>query len=238
MELEKIMHSIGNRFNKKQIKLNFPKAPTEQLYDAISEGNLDKTKNLLLNKEVDPNYINCLNYTPLMIAILKVSKSKDLVKILLENNADPNLKANGRITPIYLAVWLNKIDILEILIMYGAVLDFNYQDQYGLNLLEKARHLGHQKMENVLLKYFELQKKQKDDLLDSMLIKFKQSFNNVKPYQYYLSEFSSNIQLQQPKNRFSYNELTKEETQFMQTSSNNDRPDVLINLLKSKYSIA
>ncbi len=117
------------------------------LYQAVSDFNFNKVK-FFLKQNINPNII-VYGYSLLMMAILQNKQNNlSLVKLLLSYNADPNIQTLPQYTPLYVAIWFGKYDILLALLEHGANLDENYEDNFGGKLLHTA----------VLYQYVEISK--------------------------------------------------------------------------------
>lgn len=82
-------------------------------------------------KNIDGNS----NYgTPLMAAVFK--KDKNIVKILLDNNADPNIIDSNGTTAMHYATMFQNYDIVKLLI--GAKADFTIKDNTGKSAIDFA----------------------------------------------------------------------------------------------------
>ena len=73
--------------------------------------------------------------TPLMAATVK--KNSNLVKLLLENNANPNLTDQNNSTALHFSVIFNQQEIIELLIKYKA--NPNIKDNRGNTALDYAK---------------------------------------------------------------------------------------------------
>lgn len=117
------------------------------LYQAVTNGDLNKVKKFL-KQNINPNIV-INGYSLLMIAILNnMQNNLPLVELLLSYNADPNIKSLNKYTPLYVAIWFGKYDLLLTLLEHGANLDKNYEDHLGAKLLHTA----------VLYQYLEITK--------------------------------------------------------------------------------
>lgn len=89
-----------------------------ELIYAAARGDARKVKELL-KKGTNPNVKDDLHgYTPLHEASLKCFS--DIVEMLLENSADPNIGDNSGFTPLHLAVISGCEKVVSILLKYGA----------------------------------------------------------------------------------------------------------------------
>ena len=76
---------------------------------------------------------------------------KDLVELLLDNHADPNIKENGGWTPIHLAALSGDQDIVEMLLEHGV--DLNIKDNGGKTPLHLAVVRNNQVIVDMLLEH-------------------------------------------------------------------------------------
>lgn len=97
---------------------------TSPLSNAVRNSNYDMVK-LLLDFHADPNtYYN--EETALTLAIFQRCTStrpilEAIIQLLLEHNADPNLKNKQGVSPLLIALsWKNKRNIVEQLLKHGA----------------------------------------------------------------------------------------------------------------------
>ena len=84
--------------------------------------------------------------TPLMAASVK--KNNYLVKLLLENNANPNLTDQNNSTALHFAVIFNQQEIIELLIKYKA--NPNIKDNRGNTALDYAKITNNNKIIQLL----------------------------------------------------------------------------------------
>ena len=89
-----------------------------KLHDAVLEGDVEMTKNLLLTQsssvnEADDRLWN--GRTPLHLAVLR--GRADLVDLLLRNGADPTACDNHGNTPLH---WCGHTETIELLAEHGA----------------------------------------------------------------------------------------------------------------------
>ena len=113
------------------------------LTEAISQGNAEEVQRLLVMDKADINRPDghYSPQTPLIAAIAK--KDITIFKLLIEHGADVNKKADG-IYPIHAACRMCSLEIVEILISKGSLV--NVMDNYGylpitiaLNGIKSAR---------------------------------------------------------------------------------------------------
>jgi ankyrin repeat protein len=84
--------------------------------------------------------------TPLMAATVK--KNNYLVKLLLENNANPNLTDQNNSSALHFAVIFNQQEIIELLIKYKA--NPNIKDNRGNTALDYAKITNNNKIIQLL----------------------------------------------------------------------------------------
>ncbi len=105
---------------------NSTKKTSNDLYNAAEIGDVENTK-FLIKDNYDVNYScenNCKGWTPLMIA--SANGHKEIVSILLENGADPNIQNELGRTALQYAVRYEFIEIIQMLLDYKA--DPNLKD--------------------------------------------------------------------------------------------------------------
>ena len=84
--------------------------------------------------------------TPLMAATIK--KNSYLTKLLLENNADPNLSDKNNSTALHYSVIFNQEKIIELLMKYNAKSDI--KDNRGNTAQDYAKIIGNNKIIQLL----------------------------------------------------------------------------------------
>ena len=84
--------------------------------------------------------------TPLMAAAIK--KNSYLTKLLLENNADPNLSDQNNSTALHYSVIFNQEKIIELLMKYKANTDL--KDNRGNTAQDYAKIIGNNKIIQLL----------------------------------------------------------------------------------------
>ena len=84
--------------------------------------------------------------TPLMAATVK--KNSNLVKLLLENNANPNLTDQNNSTALHFSVIFNQQEIIELLMKHKA--DPNIKDNRGNTALDYAKITNNNKFIQLL----------------------------------------------------------------------------------------
>lgn len=89
-------------------------------------------------------------FTPLGLACY--FGQRDLVALLLQKGADPNLPSNNtfRISPLHSACAISDVALAELLLEHGA--DVNAEQQQGITPLHSAAHNGKTELVKLLLK--------------------------------------------------------------------------------------
>lgn len=127
--------------------------PTEKEYELITEsekGGQDKVLSLL-NEGINPNVQDWYGMTPLHYATQ--NGHLKIVKILLLNKAEVDLKDYDERTALHLAVHFDHLDIAEYLVQHYA--DVNAKDIYGLSPLFYSCAYGDYLMTDMFLFYTE-----------------------------------------------------------------------------------
>ncbi len=94
-------------------------------------------------KNIDGNS----NYgTPLMASVFK--KDKNIVKILLDNNANPNIPDNNGTTAMHYATMFQNYEIVQLLIDANA--DFSMKDNTGKSAIDFAIAYNDKKLKDLL----------------------------------------------------------------------------------------
>ena len=119
-------------------------------FEAASTGDLKTVK---IELEKNPGLINSFSedgFTALGLA--SFFSRTDVVKILLESGADPNIASNNsfKVTPLHSACAISNYDIVEILIKNGA--NVNAKQMQGVTPLHSAAHNGQTKIAKFLIK--------------------------------------------------------------------------------------
>ena len=110
----------------------------QALYKAITGNNIEQVAKLLKDS-ADANYTisaGAFNMTMLNAAI-NVSRNKNIVELLLKNNADVNAKDAFNTTALMYAVASGNKELVELLISYGA--DVKASDGQGNTVLSAAK---------------------------------------------------------------------------------------------------
>lgn len=115
---------------------------------AAMHNKLDEVK-LLLEHNTDPNFIGWSGKAPLHSAVAE--KHVEIVQILLQNGADPNIESHGDyLRPLHYAAEADHLEILNLLLENGA--DPNLKDSRGLTPLDIAKKFNHLEIEQLLIK--------------------------------------------------------------------------------------
>ena len=91
------------------------KLGSELLFLSISSGDIHNVIHLIEEDEVDINTPNINGKTALHFAVL--AQNLNLVELLLQYNAEPNVKDNYEVgfnTPLHLAADLNLLNMMEL----------------------------------------------------------------------------------------------------------------------------
>ena len=119
-----------------QLGIRFP----SDICDAAIKGNVSTVKALLDEGIVDPNYQNRNRQTPLLLASFK---QLEVVKLLLEKGANPNIADKSNLTPLLKAATGGDNEIVNKLIEYGAKINHQGGEMNDTALHKAAlyRHL-------------------------------------------------------------------------------------------------
>lgn len=116
----------------------------ERLITAARYDKINEVKELI--KKVDINYQDKKQST----ALLEASEmdNYEIVKLLLENGADPNIIDDRKVSPLEIASQKNHIEIVKILLQYKA--NVNNKNIHGQNGLHYAAFFNHDKVIKLL----------------------------------------------------------------------------------------
>ena len=108
-------------------------ADADSLFDAVVTGDLAEVKRLVVSCGVDPNVKDNDGRTPLHRAAKR--GHVDIVKLLLEHGANPNIQENKYgYTPLHVAVKNCHVDVVRVLLEHGA--DPTIRDNEGRTPLD------------------------------------------------------------------------------------------------------
>ena len=109
------------------------------LHFAVNGGHCSIVNFLLGNKGVCPDAVNSNNETPLFIAVKK--DYKPVIGLLLQFNADPNVRCKERNTVLHIAVERNDKKMVQTFLKYGA--DPNIRNLEGVRPQDIATWRGY-----------------------------------------------------------------------------------------------
>lgn len=120
--------------------------------DILEAASIGEKDSLIRLIEKEPDKINLFSidgFTPLGLA--SFFGHKELVKILLNNEADPNIAANNsfKVTPLHSACAVSNYEIAQLLIKNGA--DVNAKQMQGVTPLHSAAHNGQTNLVRLLI---------------------------------------------------------------------------------------
>lgn len=118
------------------------------LHGAVNAGQIDLVHNLVVQDDVDINEKAAYGCTALLTA--SAQGYPEIVRILLEAGANPDLGNVHGITPLMYGARYGNTKICSILLEYEAELDL--QDVYGMSALIVATRDGHQSIVELLVK--------------------------------------------------------------------------------------
>lgn len=119
------------------------------IFEATSIGDID-TVSTLINKNSElTNSFSADGFTPLGLA--SFFGHIDIVKLLLANDADPNIPANNqfKVAPIHSACAISNYEIASLLIKNGA--NVNAKQMQGVTPLHTAAHNGQNELAKLLI---------------------------------------------------------------------------------------
>lgn len=117
--------------NKVPEKIAINQKMQDQFVDAIAQGNVNEVRRLLrFRPQIDVNTVDSHGDRPLEGAVR--IRNAQIVQLLLENGANPNLIMSSGMTPgmtpLMYAVSLGNPEIVELLLQYGADRDAIFND--------------------------------------------------------------------------------------------------------------
>ena len=116
------------------------------LIDAVQNGDIDRVRELL-DSGINPNIIK-YGQTPLKLA--SRYGSSDVVRLLLEHDANPNIRDNNGDTPLASASWQGYTHIVKLLLNNNNA-SINIQNDYGYTPLLLASYRGYTEIVRMLL---------------------------------------------------------------------------------------
>ena len=141
IEIVKALIEHGADVNAMNRKRNTP------LHRAAAAGNVQVAK-ILIDNGANVNMRGYLGRVPLHD--VASSGSAELTTLLMENNADPAARDDyTRITPMHVAATFGYIDVIKVLLKYGA--DINIGNRYGDTPLHKSAEYSKPEVADFLL---------------------------------------------------------------------------------------
>jgi cytohesin len=122
------------------------KSPNYPIYFAILKNHINIV-DALLNNGVNPNYAWEKGVGTLLTNAVQFGHF-EIIKSLIERHADVNYCGNGDSSPLFLAVILGKVDIIQYLLDQGAKL--NEEDKDALKKLRWFQNSGNEKILHLL----------------------------------------------------------------------------------------
>jgi len=118
-------------------------ADADSLFAAVATGDLARVKRLAIDCGVDPNVReDDKGATPLHVAA--EYGYSEIVEVLLEHGADPNIRDKYGETPLHVAAAFGNSKVVEVLLEHGA--DPNARDDYGATPLHYAAAFDYPKI--------------------------------------------------------------------------------------------
>lgn len=124
-------------------------SPEAALYKAAERGDTALVRDLLVGG-ANPNWLNAIGWTPLMIAAAE--RQLETVVVLLEAKADPNARNRLGRTALMFAAGYGQDAIVERLLAAGASINLTPSDQSGWTALIAAAAADHASTVDVLLR--------------------------------------------------------------------------------------
>ena len=142
-ELARLLHRNGSSVDLPGIGMQTP------LFSAASHGDLEMVQ-VLLGYKADVNSQNEYGWTPLIIAVYQAHpQTLRVVRLLLENGAKPNIRADDGATPLRVASFRGSLEVVRLLLKYGA--DVEPENEDGNTPFQIASDKGHHEITKLLL---------------------------------------------------------------------------------------
>ena len=119
----------------------------KELLLAAERGNVDTIIKVCSTFMVDVNFVRERHYSPLIKAAMK--GHKDLVQLLLDRGAEPNMSNEYGSAPLHWAAQEGQKDVVQYLLDREA--ELNMANQLGLTPLHYAAWIGHKVVVQLLL---------------------------------------------------------------------------------------
>ena len=114
---------------------------------AAEYGHTATVRTLLIKENVDVNHENFRGHTPLYLAAMEGRTA--VVEVLLQGNANPNIRANFGRMPLTLAALHGHYDVVDLLLQHNA--DTDVRDTFDHTPLSLAASKGHCEIVKLLL---------------------------------------------------------------------------------------
>ncbi|BAG39756.1 ankyrin repeat-containing protein 09 [Orientia tsutsugamushi str. Ikeda] len=119
------------------------------LHETVKQCNLDKLRSIIADRNININALNEENQTALHCAI--ETETLDIVRLLLNAGADPNLYDDLHFSPLHKACIRNNAEIVKLLLDYEV--DINIQNIWGNTPLHYAARHGLPSIVKLLLNH-------------------------------------------------------------------------------------
>ena len=122
---------------------------TDSLFFAAGSGDLAEVKRLVVGCGVDPN-VREDNYGATPLHVAAEYGYSEIVEVLLEHGATPNIRDKDGRTPLHYAAMFGNSKVVEVLLEHGA--DPNIRNKYGSTPLHYAAAFDYPKIVELLPK--------------------------------------------------------------------------------------
>lgn len=119
------------------------------LHETVKQCDLDKLRSIITDRNIDINALNEENQTALHCAI--ETGNIDIVRLLLNSGADPNLQDDLNFSPLHKACIRNNTEIVKLLLDYGV--NVNIQNIWYNTPLHYAARFGLPNIVKLLLNH-------------------------------------------------------------------------------------